>query len=215
MTKLIECAPDVYKVEPSKVTPSKYISFFVKRQQGNLLFPCLASSSTFEDSWQDMQEMGGVAMQLLGDMHFATKQNDKLFDEFVAMTYCSVIEEPDVKRKVANVSAFPFERHEISPGVIVIPTPGHRPGAVSYLLKTGDENLLFAGDSIWHDGTKWIALASKKNRKVMRETLAALTEEEFSTMFVNSSVTNSVFKITFESAEAKNSFLEELAGELA
>ena len=94
------------------------------------------------------------------------KHNDQLFDEFGAPTCCSVLEEPDVRRKVQNVEAFPFERHEIAPGVIAIPTPGHRPGAVSYLVEVSHSNVLFAGDSIWHDREKWMALSNKKNRPV-------------------------------------------------
>lgn len=208
---MIECGPNIFKIEPSKITPTKYISFFARRETGNLLFPCLASSSTFESSWPEIKELGGVSKQLLGDMHFATKHNDQLFSEFGALTCCSVLEEPDVSRKVQNVEAFPFERHEVAPGVIAIPTPGHRPGAVSYLVEAGDCNVLFAGDSLWHDEEKWTALSNKKNRPVMKNTLASLREESFSTIFVNSSVKNSIFSIEFKNYTAKNEFLDGLA----
>ena len=211
---MIECSPGIFKLDPSKVTPSKYISFFVLREHGNLLFPCVASSSTFATSWREIHELGGVTKQLLGDMHFATKHNDQLFDEFGAHTMCSVVEEPDVRRKVRNVNSFAFKRQQIAPGVVVIPTPGHRPGAVSYLVDQGKEKVLFAGDSIWHDGTNWIALASKKNRSVMQTTLDMLREEEFSAIFVNSSVTNPIFSIQFESNAIKNRFLKRLADAL-
>ena len=208
---MIECRPNVYKLEPSKITPSKYISFFVTREDGNLLFPCLASSSTFEASWADLHEHGGVAKQLLGDMHFATKHNDVLFEEFDAPTCCSVIEAPDVRRKVENVVAFPFEPTEVAPDVVALPTPGHRPGAVSYLIDAGSNGVLFAGDSIWHNGENWMALANKKNRKVMADTLESLQSEQFTALFVNSSVQNPTFSIDFDDFDAKNEFLEELA----
>ena len=208
---MLEYAPNIYKIEPSKITPTKYISFFVRREAGNLLFPCLASSSTFESTWAELHELGGVSRQLLGDMHFATKHNDRLFEEFGAPTSCSVLEEPDVRRKVENVESFPFERHEIAPGIVAIPTPGHRPGAVSYLVDIGDTNVLFAGDSVWHDEEKWIALSNKKNRPVMKTTLASLHEERFTTLFVNSSVKNPVCSVDFSNQEEKNEFLELLA----
>ena len=208
---MIECGPSIFKIEPSKITPTKYISFIALRTTGNLLFPCLASSSTFELSWQKINGLGGVSRQLLGDMHFATKHNDQLFSEFGALTCCSVIEEPDVRRKVENVEAFPFERHEIAPGVIAIPTPGHRPGAVSYLVNVGDTNVLFAGDSLWHDEEKWVALSNKKSRPVMKSTLASLREESFTTIFVNSSVKNPVYSIEFRENKDKNEFLDDLA----
>ncbi len=208
---MIECTPSIYKIEPTKITPSKYISFFALRDDGNLLFPCVSSSSTFESSWEQINELGGVSKQLLGDMHFATKHNDQLFDEFGAPTCCSILEEPDVRRKVQNVEAFPFERHEVAPGVIAIPTPGHRPGAVSYLVEIAGSDVLFAGDSIWHDREKWMALSNKKNRPVMKATLASLRDEDFSAIFVNSSVQNPIFSIEFANDGAKNDFLDELA----
>lgn len=211
---MIECGHNIFKIEPSKITPTKYISFIALRKTGNLLFPCLASSSTFESSWQKIIELGGVSRQLLGDMHFATKHNDQLFSEFGALTCCSVLEEPDVRRKVENVEAFPFERHEIAPGVIVIPTPGHRPGAVSYLVNVGDTNVLFAGDTLWHDEEKWVALSNKKNRPVMKSTLASLQEENFTTIFVNSSVKNPVYSIEFREHNEKDEFLDGLADAL-
>ncbi len=208
---MIECLPSVYKLEPSKITPSKYISFFVLRDSGNLLFPCVASSSTFEASWPAIHDAGGVSKQLLGDMHFATKHNDQIFQEFGAPTCSSAVEAPDVRRKVQNVEDFPFERLEVAPGVTAIPTPGHRPGAVSYLVDVGNSNVLFAGDSLWHDREKWVALSNKKNRAVMKQTLKALCEESFSTIFVNSSVQNPIYSIDFSTDQEKNDFLDGLA----
>ena len=208
---MIECLPRIYKLEPSKLTPSKYISFFVLRDSGNLLFPCVASSSTFEASWPEIHDAGGVSKQLLGDMHFATKHNDQIFEEFGAPTCCSAVEAPDVRRKVQDVEDFPFERLEVAPGVTAIPTPGHRPGAVSYLVDVGNSNVLFAGDSLWHDREKWVALSNKKNRPVMKKTLAALSEERFSTIFVNSSVQNPIYSIDFSTDQEKNDFLDGLA----
>lgn len=211
---MLECKPGIFKIEPTKITPSKYISFFVERESGNLLFPCLSSSSTFQSSWLEIHERGGVAMQLLGDMHFATKDNDALHAEFNAMTFCSEGEEADVRRKVKNVEAFPFERVELSPGVVALPTPGHRPGAVSYLLDVRGTSVLFAGDSIWHDGEKWKALSNKKNRNVMKNTLTELCAETFTTLYVNSSVTNPTYSIEFDTLDDKNEFLDGLATEL-
>ncbi len=211
---MLEIMPGIYKIEPGKITPSKYISFFVQRKEGNLLFPCLASASTFMPSWAEIHELGGVSKQLLGDMHFATKHNDVLFDEFGAKTYCSEIEEPDVRRKVRHVATFHFERTEIAPGVVAIPTPGHRPGAVSYLLESHGSRVLFVGDSIWHDGNSWAALASKKNRSTMKRTLESLCAEKFKTILTNSNVTNSVCHVDFNSLSKKNAFLTELGSAL-
>ena len=96
---------------------------------------------------------------------------------------CSTLEAPDVRRKVANVSDFPFEQHVLTPGVEVVPIPGHRPGAVCYLVDVGSRRCLFAGDTIYHDGKRWRALASKKNRKTMLATLDRLAALPFDVLF--------------------------------
>ena len=181
---------DVYRILPTKVTPSKYSSLFVKRQAGNLLFSCLSGHSSIDGSFDAMEGLGGVALHLLGDMHFASRYNDDVDQRFGTVTMCSVVEGPDVKRKVQNVATFPFERHEVAPGVEAIPTPGHRPGAVSYLVEAGGRRCLFAGDTIYHDGKEWRVFVSKKNRATMQATLDMLAEVEFDILFANTGANN-------------------------
>ena len=183
---------NVYRILPTKVTPTKYSSLFVTRPEGNLLFSCLAGHSSIEGSFDDIEALGGVALHLLGDMHFAARYNDDVDERFGVATMCSEIEGPDVRRKVANVETFPFERQELAPGVEVIPTPGHRAGAVCYLVDVGGRRCLFAGDSIYHDGERWKCLVSKKNRRTMVATLDLLAEVEFDVLLANTSANNRV-----------------------
>lgn len=204
----------VYRIQPTKVTPSKYVSLFAERTAGNLLFSCFGGHSSIEGSFDAIEARGGVAMHLLGDMHFAARYSDDVFARFGVPTRCSEVEAPDVKRKVKNVSTFPFERHELAPGVEVIPTPGHRPGAVSYLVTIGNRQCLFAGDSIYHDGTKWRALASKRNRPTMLATLELLDGIEFDVLLANTSVTNPVCHVEFD-GDGKDGFLAELRADLS
>lgn len=200
---------DVYRILPTKVTPSKYISLFVRRDAGNLLFSCLGGHSSIDGSFEAMAALGGVAWHLLGDMHFAARYNDDVDERFGTATMCSAVELPDVRRKVANAQGFPFERHVLCPGVEVIPSPGHRPGAVCYLVDVGSRRCLFAGDTIYHDGSRWRALASKKNRKTMLATLEALAELEFDLLFANTGATNPVCYAE-TAGEARHEFLEAL-----
>ena len=183
---------NVYRVLPTKVTPSKYSSLFVKRPRGNLLFSCLGGHSSIEGSFDEMDALGGVALHLLGDMHFAARYNDDVDQRFGVATRCSEVEGPDVRRKVESVVTFPFERHALAPGVEVIPTPGHRPGAVSYLVETGGRRCLFAGDSIYHDGRQWMCPVSRKNRKTMIATLALLADVDFDVLLANTGANNPV-----------------------
>ena len=203
----------VYRIQPTKVTPSKYVSLFAERTEGNLLFSCFGGHSSIEGSFDAIDARGGVAMHLIGDMHFAARYSDDVFARFGIPTRCSEVEAPDVKRKVKNVATFPFERHELAPGVEVIPTPGHRPGAVSYLVPVGDRQCLFAGDSIYHDGTKWRALASKRNRPIMRATLDLLDGIAFDVLLSNTSVTNPICHVELD-GDDKDGFLAELRADL-
>ena len=191
---------NIYRILPTKVTPTKYSSLLVTRPEGNLLFSCLGGHSSFEGSFDDIEALGGVALHLLGDMHFAARYNDDVDERFGVVTTCSEIEGPDVRRKVANVVTFPFERHALAPGVEVIPTPGHRPGAVCYLVDVAGRRCLFAGDSIYHDGERWKCLVSKKNRKTMLATLDLLSEVDFDVLLANPAATNPVCCIEVDEA---------------
>ena len=198
---MMEIYKGVYRVFPTKITPTKYTSFFVVRKPGNLLLPCLGSKSTFEDQFNQMWELGGVAFQLLGDMHFASRDNDRIFDAFKTPLICSDVEAPDVTRKVKDVCPLPFVRQQICEGVELLPTPGHRPGATSYLVDQHEQRILFVGDSIWHNGTHWECLTSKKNAKVMAQTLEDLKEVDFDAIYANTSVGNSVCHEQFSPGE--------------
>ena len=183
---------DVYRIRPTKITPTKYSSLFAVRPDGNLLFSCLGGHSSIEGSFDDMDALGGVALHLLGDMHFAARYNDDVDERFDVATMCSEVEGGDVRRKVKKVVTFPFERHMLASGVEVIPTPGHRPGAVSSLVAVGGRRCLFAGDSIYHGGDNWMCPVSRKNRKTMLATLDLLAGIDFDVLLSNTGANNPV-----------------------
>ena len=204
---------DVYRILPTKITPTKYSSLFAVRPQGNLLFSCLGGHSSIEGSFDAMDDLGGVALHLLGDMHFAARYNDDVDARFGVATMCSEVEGPDVRRKVKNVVTFPFERHTLAPGVEVIPTPGHRPGAVSYLVDVGGRRCLFAGDSIYHSGDNWMCPVSKKNRKTMLATLEMLAGVDFDVLLANTGANNPVCYAEVDQG-ARTAFIAGLKGRL-
>ena len=204
---------DVYRILPTKVTPTKYSSLFAVRPEGNLLFSCLGGHSSIEGSFDAMDDLGGVALHLLGDMHFAARYNDDVDARFGVTTMCSEVEGPDVRRKVKDVATFPFERHVLAPGVEVIPTPGHRPGAVSYLVEVGGTRCLFAGDSIYHSGDGWMCPVSKRNRKTMLATLDVLAEVDFDVLLSNTGARNPVCHIEVDDA-SRPEFIARLKSQL-
>jgi len=185
-----EILKGVYKVLPTKATDSKYPSFFLRRPSGNLLFPCFSNSSTIHGSFDQIAAMGGLKYQLLGDSHFKTPHCDEVAERFGAPLYCSEPEAADVTKRLKHVRVFPFERHALEPGVEVIPTPGHRPGGVCYLVKVGGRRCLFAGDGIWHDGKDWKAFPTKPGRPKMIESLRQLADIHFDVLLANTKIGN-------------------------
>jgi hydroxyacylglutathione hydrolase len=185
-----ELFPGVFKVLPTKPLPSKCITFFVQRDDGNLLFPCFSGSATIHGRFDEIAAMGGLSRQLLGDSHFKTPHCDEVAAKFGAPLDCSEPEAPDVMKSVKNVRTFPLERHLLEPGVEVIPTPGHRPGGVCYLVTLDGRRFLFAGDAIWHDGTAWKSFPTKAGRTKMIDSLRRLAEVEFDVLLANTRVNN-------------------------
>jgi hydroxyacylglutathione hydrolase len=196
----------VYRVQPDKITATKYSSFFVQHRGGNLLFPCFAKGGNIDGSFEQLERLGGLERQVLCDMHFKGRQCDTVYERFSAPTYCSDIEAADVSRSVEVVKTFPFRRHALRTGVEVVPTPGHRPGACCYLVKLGAVTVLFAGDNLWYDGKAWTALPAKGGTADMLQSLDALANCEFTTLFVNSLATEKVCSITLRSAKERTAF---------
>ena len=183
-----ELLKDLYIVEPTNATEKKYISFFVKRRAGNLLFPCFSNQSTIHGSFDAMEKLGGVSMQLLGDSHFRTAHCDEVSQRFSCSLHCSEVERESVQEKVANVTAFPFERHKLASDIEVLPTPGHRPGGVCYLVNLKAGRVLFAGDALWFDGKAWRSFPSSKGRKKLMASFEMLKTVEFDYLSCNTKV---------------------------
>jgi hydroxyacylglutathione hydrolase len=189
--------PGVYKLLPSKVTPTKYISFFVEHPAGNLLIPCYAKSSTLDAHFPAIIERGGLTRQLLGDSHFRTAYCDVVATRFNAPLYCSEPEAEDVRRSVQQVVTFPMQRHWLAHDVEVIPTPGHRPGGVCYRITVQGRRYLFAGDFIWHTAEGWMAFPSKGGREQLYASLESLADLDFDVLLANSQVDDPVCAIEF------------------
>jgi glyoxylase-like metal-dependent hydrolase (beta-lactamase superfamily II) len=97
-----------------------------------------------------------------------------------------------VVKSVKNVRTFALERQLLEPGLEIIPTPGHRPGGVCYLVTLDKRRFLFAGDAIWHDGKAWKSFPTKPGRPKMIDSLHQLAEVEFDVLLANTRVDNPV-----------------------
>ena len=198
--------PHIYEVLPSKPTPKKYRSFLVQREAGNLLIPCYSNSSTIEAHFDAIQQLGGLSHQLLTDSHFKSAHCDEVAARFDAPLYCSEKEAPDVTPGLKQVVTFPFTRHDLTEGVEVIPTPGHRVGGVCYRVTVGDQRYLFAGDFIWHDGNQWIPTATKGGVKAYTASLRLLETLEFDVLLANSQISNTTYAVEFNATTRPHFF---------
>lgn len=208
-----EIFPNLYKILPSKQTPSKYLSFFIKQEKGNWLVPCFSNSSTIEASFDAIAAVGGLKGQLLGDSHFKTAHCDEVAERFNAPLYCSEGEAPDITRTVKQVVVFPFKRHLLDTDLEIIPTPGHRPGGVCYLVTLNGRKYLFVGDFVWHNGEDWIPTASKAGHKAYIDSLHLLNELEFDVLLSNSKLSNPIFSVEFDQ-HSRKTFIDRLLKQL-
>jgi glyoxylase-like metal-dependent hydrolase (beta-lactamase superfamily II) len=72
------------------------------------------------------------------------------------------------------------KRHVLGGDFHVIPTPGHTPGATTFLWDGGDRRLLFTGDTIYLDGGEWVAaVLDSSDRTAYLESLELIRELDF------------------------------------
>jgi hypothetical protein len=208
---LEELAPCVFRVQPSKVTQTKYCSFFVTHPKGNLLLPCFAKGASIDHAYETLEAMGGIRAQLLGDMHLKSNHCDALHQHFGAWTYCSAPELDDVRKSVERVKAFEPHRHLLFPHVEVIPTPGHRPGGTCFLVEINGRRALFAGDNIGYDGEYWTAFPSKLGKTQLLRSLSVLADCEFDVLYANTLAMEPVCSIGLGTAAARQDFFRDVA----
>lgn len=114
-------------------------SYFVKRETGNLLVDSPRYSAELV-KWFD--EAGGIAHILLSHQDDVADA-DKYAKQFAARVWIHRDDSSAAPYATDHFEgAFP---HNVAPGMVAIPVPGHTRGSVAYLL---EDRVLFAGDSL-------------------------------------------------------------------
>ena len=99
----------------------------------------------------------------IGDRHHGKSASGQLCKQVGRGITCSEIESHKLGRGVAVEQVLPMETTPLFEDLIALPTPGHTPGALSYLFIQGLHSTLFIGDTICPvDGT-WRYWVSSKN----------------------------------------------------
>jgi glyoxylase-like metal-dependent hydrolase (beta-lactamase superfamily II) len=159
---------------PLPFAPSLHIrSFVLEREHGNLL---VYAAPTVPTAAPAIEALGGVTRQYLNHWHEAGFGNDGVdaplaihADDRAAAEDSLSVDETFSDRVVLDGD---FE---------LIPTPGHTPGATAFLWHSGDQRLLFTGDSVYLRDGQWVAavLEGTSDRTAYIESLETLRGLEF------------------------------------
>jgi hypothetical protein len=152
--------------QPLPFAPSLEIRAFVlERERGNLLVY----------STSELPDPGDISRWYLNHSHEAMFVSDSV----TAPLLVHELERPAVERR-AHVRAAFSRRHTLDDDFEVIPTPGHTPGATSYLWDSGDHRLLFTGDTIFLRGGEWVAaVLDSSDRSAYLDSLELIRELDF------------------------------------
>lgn len=118
----------------------------------NILFYSPATDAQFDE----LAELGGVNEQYLSHRDEAGPMLTRIAERFGSTLHAPAADLPDIS-KHAHVDVPLNGRYVDYNGVEIIPTPGHSPGSVCYLVSGADGRYLFTGDTLFRnpDGHWW------------------------------------------------------------
>jgi glyoxylase-like metal-dependent hydrolase (beta-lactamase superfamily II) len=169
--------PTLHPTEPAALpfAPTSVVrAFLLAREQGNLL---VYNTPKLANDVEDLRASGGVRLHFLNHWHEASLGlappalgEQLMYHEADA---------PAIAEHGGQGLTF-SERHLIDDDFEVIPTPGHTPGATAFLWTTGENRLLFTGDTIYLHNGKWrVAVLESSDREQYIESLELLRELDF------------------------------------
>jgi hypothetical protein len=159
--------------EPLPFAPSLDIrAFLLQRERGNLL---VYSTAGLESDAAAIEEAGGISRHYLNHGHEALFASDWV----AAPLFVHENERPAVAGAY-DIRATFSRRHMLDDDFEVIPIPGHTGGATAYLWDSGNERLLFTGDTVYLDQGEWVAaVLESSDRARYVESLELIRELEF------------------------------------
>jgi hypothetical protein len=159
--------------EPLPFGPSLDIrAFLLRRDRGNLL---IYSTTTVRADAPAVERVGGISR------HYLNHSHEALFaSEHVGLpVFVHEAERAAVGGRYRIRGTF-SRRHMLDEDFEVIPTPGHTPGATAYLWDSGEQRVLFTGDTLYLDDGEWVAaVLSSSDRDAYLRSLELIGELDF------------------------------------
>ena len=112
----------------------------------HVLFYSVAS----EQDFTALADLGGVDAQYLSHRDEAGPMLKRIADRFGSRLHAPQDDLPDITPH-ARVDIPLTGRHTDANGIEIIPTPGHSPGSVCYLVSGAEGRYLFTGDTLFRD----------------------------------------------------------------
>jgi hypothetical protein len=136
--------------QPLPFAPSSDMrAFLCQREHGNLL---IYTTSALASEMQAIEALGGISRRYLNHRHEAA-----FTPESVTSPLFVHEKEHKLVAEKTHVDGTFTARHMLDDDFEVIPTPGHTPGATSYVWDSGQHRLLFTGDTIYLSEGEWVA----------------------------------------------------------
>ena len=147
-------------------------SFVLQRPQGHVIVYNSPGITTAAD---EIRALGGAARLVINHGHEAMYGAPELD----VPVFVGEKDRAELARRLPVAGTF-TERCTIDDDLEVIPTPGHTPGATSYLWNSGTHRFLFTGDFLWVEHGDWKAVVlGSSDRAASLESLARLRELDF------------------------------------
>jgi glyoxylase-like metal-dependent hydrolase (beta-lactamase superfamily II) len=171
-------------------------AFLLRRDHGNLL---LYSTTTVRANAPAIEELGGISRHYLNHGHEALFPSEGID----APLFVHASERESVSERYDIRGTF-SKRHALDEDLEVIPTPGHTPGATAYLWDSGEQRLLFTGDTIYLKEGEWVAavLASSDRRRYI-ESLELIADLDFDVLVPWAATRGQPYYALTERADAK------------
>ena len=148
-------------------------AFVLEREPGNLL---VYAAPTVGAAAPAIEALGGVTQQYLNHWHEAAFAGDGIDAPLLIHAADRAAAEDSL-----SVDETFSDRVVLDGDFELIPIPGHTPGATAFLWDSGDQRLLFTGDSVYLRDGEWVVavLEGTSDRASYIDSLELLRELEF------------------------------------